>query len=254
MGLTGYLVFLLPTIQPYLAVIAIGLIIIGLVNCFWGYRWLKFAQGSQGFFTGVLAGGVIGLITGVNQPAQALTLVMVGGVTGAAMSLAYNRLAFFLMGGLTGALLILVAMVVTGGVTNLLLVAVGALVGGCLMAVMEDAASMVSTPLLGAWGLTTGLAVLSGLQGRDLAGINKTYENALGGSNLFNLAWLVLAFAGLAIQQGMLRKNLSNQRTSLVKPIPLEPENAGNVAVKLDGGITDKYGNPVKPDDIKKFW
>jgi hypothetical protein len=116
---------------------------------------------------------------------------------------------------------------------------------------MEDAASMISTPLLGAWGLTTGLAVLSGLQGRDLAGINVTYENALGGSNLFNLAWLVFALAGLAIQQGILRKNFSNQRTALVKPLPLEPEDAGNVAVKLSGGITDEKGNPVNPDDIK---
>jgi hypothetical protein len=250
MGLTGYLAFLLPIIQPYMAIIAIGLIIIGLVNCIWGYRLLKIAQGSQGFFAGVVVGGSIGFYSGADDPVQAMVLVIICGVTGLAMSLAYDRLAYFLMGSLTGALLILVTMVLTGGITNLFLVIVGALIGGCLMAVMEDAASMVSTPLLGAWGLTAGLAVLFGLQGRDLAGINATYENLLGGSNLFNLAWLVFAAAGLAIQQGMLRKNLSNQRRSLIKPLPYEPEGASNVVVKLSGGITDKNGNPVSPDDI----
>jgi len=129
-------------------VIGLG-IIIGAIQCFFGYRLFKFVLGLTGF----IVGGVLAASIGYEMSQKevvALLSGLVGGVIGAALMVALYFVGVFLIGAFLGGV-VGVALFATAGINpELAVLLILGVIGGVVALIFQKFMIIVSTAFIGA--------------------------------------------------------------------------------------------------------
>ena len=181
------------TTQSGLATAALISIGLGIVQCFFGYRFFKFVLGLTGFVAcGFLAGS---FAYGVSENEIAAVVIgLIGGLLGAWLFVALYFVGVFLIGAYLGVVLSLMAFAVATTEPHLVLVAIAAIVAGVLAVWIQKFMIMLSTAFGGAWLIVQGVTFFFG------GAANWTFWPSAGQALVTLIGWLVLGAIGLIVQ------------------------------------------------------
>ncbi|MBI4661532.1 MAG: DUF4203 domain-containing protein [Verrucomicrobia bacterium] len=173
-------------------------ILVGVVQCFFGYRIFKVLLGVTGF---VVGGGLAGWLAYANtqEPAIAIVAGLLAGFIGAALLVALYFVGIFLfgaiLGGVVGGAVFAIAQTHPEPVVLLVFVAVG----GVIALISQKLMIIVSTAFSGAWSVVLGIAHIA-----TGAVAPTSFEGLLrpGGRHrvVMILCWLVLGAIGVIYQ------------------------------------------------------
>lgn len=186
----------LPT--AYLGVsLGVG-ILIGVVQCFWGYRLFRFVLGIVGFLIGAALGWAIGL-SFIGEQWGAILGAILGGLIGAGLFSALYFLGVFVMGAFLGAILGATLLGVAGLDQIPVVLIVLAVIGGIIAVVFQKAMIILSTAFSGSWSAVTGIAYFLG-GGYAWAGLAGGLRRTGWPTILVLLAWIALGVVGSVVQ------------------------------------------------------
>lgn len=191
---------------------AILLVAGGALACFAGYRLFRIVFGIYGFFLGaMLASSIVGVSNAVGMVAAAL----LGGLVGALVLV----LAYFVGIALVGAALgVLVAHVVWGQVATgdppALAIVVASILGAIGAMVLQRYVIVVATAFAGAWTIIVGaVAIADNMASGNSARAGTSGDawilyplNPAPGQRWVPVAWVVLGVIGTAVQLGVTAK------------------------------------------------
>jgi len=137
--------------------------ILGVLYCFFGYRFFKIALGITGFIIGYLLTQYLTLSIFEGRSTVAFISSIAGGLIISVISIFIYFVGVFFMGASFGGLLGLSATAFTGGAPLLILVIIMATIGGGLALLFQKHVIIISTAFSGAgsivysaWHLTKG--------------------------------------------------------------------------------------------------
>lgn len=177
----------------------IGLsILVGTLQCFFGYRIFKFILGLLGFLLGFALTVTIGF-NFIQEQVLVLLLGLVGGFIGAAIMVALYFVGVFLTGSLFGGVLGIVLYAVTQSNPDPVAVLLLAVIAGVIALIFQKVMIIVSTGFGGAWIVVIGIAYFV----TDTVYLSNLEHIFLsGGSILYTilLCWFALGIAGVIVQ------------------------------------------------------
>lgn len=179
--------------------VIIGLcILVGALQCFFGYRIFKFILGLTGFLLGGALSGVIGFSFS-QEEAFALLAGLVGGFIGATLMVTLYYAGIFLIGGLFGGILGTVLYAVAESNPEPAVLLILAVLAGVSALIFQKFMIIVSTGFGGAWGVVIGMVYFI-TDAVDLSNLDQTFRS--GGSLLYAilLCWLALGIVGVIVQ------------------------------------------------------
>ena len=181
--------------EVYMVVIIIS-IIIGLLQCFLGYRKFKFILGVLGFMFGAILAGTIGLQIS-EESYIALISGVLGGFVGAALFMVLYYIGIFVMGAALGGGLAYLIISTSSNSESIPLI-VMAVIGGILALVLQKLMIIISTAFGGSWAVVSGVSYFT--TNFDMRRIEYFLRRA--GTQLYVilLCTLVLAICGIVIQ------------------------------------------------------
>ena len=148
-------------LPPIALSVLIGLaIVVGALQCFFGYRLFKFVLGLTGFLLGTALAGYTALLAS-GSALVALVAGLVGGLLGALLLVASYFIGVFLVGAALGCILGIVLLGLTAaGPQPVLLIALGA-VGGIAAVVLQKVVIILATAFGGAYSVVMGSTCLA---------------------------------------------------------------------------------------------
>jgi hypothetical protein len=181
------------TTQSGLAIAALISIALGIVQCFFGYRFFKFVLGLTGF---VACGFLVGAIAYgmLENEIAAVVAGLIGGLLGAWLFVALYFVGVFLVGAYLGVVLSLMAFAVANTEPHLVLVAIAAIVAGVLAVWIQKFMIMLSTAFGGSWLIVQGVTFFFS----DAASWG--FWPSVGHATMTLIGWLVLGAIGLVVQ------------------------------------------------------
>ncbi len=188
------------------ALISIG---VGVVQCFFGYRFFKFVLGLTGFVAcGFVAGTIAYGMTDSEIVGVATGIVV--GILGAWLFVALYFVGVFVIGAYFGAILSLLVFAAAGAEPQLVLVAIGAIVAGILAVAVQKIMIMLSTAFGGAWLIVQGVTFFLGAP----AGWGGFWPSS-GHAAVEIVGWLVLGLVGFVVQwKAQNRREIKMPRTT----------------------------------------
>jgi Domain of unknown function (DUF4203) len=180
------------------SVVIIGLL--GIVNCFWGYRFFRMVLAIVGFFVGA---GVGIALTGGDQQIIIALAALIGGVLGAILFYFLYFVGPFLAGiglGITLGSLIASDLNVAANTANVIII-VSAALGGIVGLILSKYIIMISTAFVGAAQIITAITLL--LPGTHTVGSSVGTIQLLLPQNttlLMSLSIIILAIIGFMVQ------------------------------------------------------
>ena len=173
-------------------------ILVGAIECFFGYRLFKIVLGLIGFLVGSAVASAIA--AGLSQ--QGLIILgagLLGGCVGAALMVLLYFLGVFVVGALLGGILGTVLFALVESQPEPLLLLILAVIAGIVALVFQKLMIICSTGFGGAWSVVTGTAYFT------VGAIDPRHFERLpgaGGNQLYVvlLCWLALGIAGVVVQ------------------------------------------------------
>jgi hypothetical protein len=183
--------------QGTLDLVAVGAIVLGLVQCFFGYRILKIILGITGFILGGLIAGYLAF--GLTQ-SQLFAIIagVIGGLIGGGLAAGLYVVGVFLIGALFGGMAASTLLALGGGTPQGWVVAILAIAAGILAVILQRPMLIVVTSFLGAWWAVTGIAALAGAI--ELGGFQAVPANLMKVGAGWLIGSIVLGVAGLLVQ------------------------------------------------------
>jgi hypothetical protein len=174
------------------------LIGLGLVNCFFGYRFFKVLLGLWGFVAGLAVGLAVARQMHLD-PVPQLFCALVVGLIGAALVSVLYLLGVFLFGAGFGSMVASALLQSWPQLSAWPTVLILALLGGAAALALQRPLIMIFTAFGGAWVVVSGVAALVG--GCPLESLpSRCPITTLGGAPVALGIWLVLSLLGLASQ------------------------------------------------------
>ena len=186
-------------------------ILVGLVECFLGYRLFKLMLALVGFVVGAIgAGGAAYAATGGEGPA-ALIAGLIGGIFGAVLAVVFYFVGIFLLGAALGFVVGATAAASAGDQTALIAGGVLAVLAGILALVVQKFLIILSTAFGGAWSAALGVFGLAHGR-RALMRIVQHPDTMTGGRyTAYVVAWVVLGIVGILVQYGVTARNCDHR-------------------------------------------
>src|SRR5579859_341496 len=181
--------------------------LLGIAECFFGYRFFRLVLAIVGFFVG--AAIAIGLIN-TDQTVVILLVGLIGGLIGATIFYFLYFIGPFLAGIFLGATIgaILAGDLGLSSTGAGILVIIGAVIGGLLGFVLSKYIIMLSTAVTGAAQIVYAVLLLLPsthvIQAADQVQVNLTSTQSV----VVTLIILLLAAVGFAVQVGMNRREV----------------------------------------------
>lgn len=192
--------------------IIIGLtILVGALQCFFGYRIFKFILGLTGF----LIGGALVAAIGSEFSQEVIFIILsglMGGFIGAALMATLYFVGIFLIGAILGSVLGTVLYAVAESQPDPAVLLIIAVLVGIIALIFQKFMIIVSTAFGGAWGIIIGIAYfITGVV--NLSNPEQTFSS--GGKYLYAmlLCWLALGIAGFI-------KQYQFAKTKETQPLP----------------------------------
>ena len=171
----------------------------GLIECFFGYRILRFLLGVLGFIAGAVIFGSLGYELSGGSEIISIAAGIAGGLTGAFITYTLYIVGVFAIGAALG---FMTASYVFG-ILNLnpipyALIAAAALVG-ILAAVLQKPMLIIATAFGGAYAAVAGVSYLIS---KNFDPLDPGFLNTLGEDQLYRMAiiWFGLGVFGLVVQ------------------------------------------------------
>jgi hypothetical protein len=137
--------------------------LLGVVECFFGYRMLKVILGVTGFIVaGVLCAGFVHAILR-NYPLVALLAGLLGGVIGSAMMIGFFVFGVFVLGASLGLLIGEDISILILGSANPFIVVPLVIAGGLVTTIMYKSMIIISTSFIGAYLMVFSVGRLIGM-------------------------------------------------------------------------------------------
>ncbi len=203
----------LPLNEGNLVVSAIVLLLLGIVDCFWGYRFFRIVLAIAGFFVGA---GIAITLVGNAQQAIVILAALIGGIIGAILFYFLYFVGPFLAGiglGITLGGILATDLNVTGSTASLIII-LGAVIGGILGLVLSKYIIMLSTAFIGATQIITAIMLL--LPGTHVVRSAGTVDLLFGQNTsiLMSLSILVLGIIGFIVQARLNQRYLPPTTTA----------------------------------------
>ena len=195
--------------------IGIVLFMIGLAECFFGYKMFKVLNMIKGFFTGGLFCAFIGLAIGAGSALNRITRItdIDAWLSSGEAAVIVGAVIGFLIGGILGALLANVLVMLAVFFQSFV---IGAVFGAVIMAILGNYDLVLITAFVTGLLLAVACCILfkyvkviqTALEGAVLCGV------ILGVFNVFVgiVCAIILCVAGIIVQQMMLKKNAAGNR------------------------------------------
>ena len=175
-------------IENYYNFIVLLGILIGIIECFWGYKLFKFTLAIAGFITGLIAGTKLGYLY-TSRSFISLLFGFMGGVIGALISLVLYYLGVFFVGSLVGYLAGIIIMGTHFFIFSQIILIIFSIVGGILALLFQKFMIIFATSFGGAWSIVNGFAYIMYPMKREFL------------TNYIILTiWIVLGISGFIIQ------------------------------------------------------
>lgn len=180
------------------SLIPVGMLVLGVLYCFFGYRFFKVSLGIAGFVLGNL---LVRYFAASFLEGQATLAIVISIVAGIILSLLFAFIylvGVFAIGSCLGGLLGLAVTVCAGVHPQLILLIVLAIVSGALALLLQKHVIIVATSLSG-----SGLAVVGGWQVARGVKPSTIVENPKSlGREMYAVlgSWLLLTLIGLVLQ------------------------------------------------------
>jgi hypothetical protein len=178
-------------------IIALG-ILVGVIQCFFGYRIFKFVLGMTGFLLGAALAGVVGY----NISQQVITGVfagILGGVIGALLMFALYFVGVFLFGAFLGGVLGATLYGMAGSNPEPVALIILAVVFGLIALVFQKFMIIVSTAFNGAWNVVTGIAYFTA-GSAEPSNLERLFRSRGAALYMMTLCWVLLGITGVIIQ------------------------------------------------------
>ncbi|MGM0745148.1 DUF4203 domain-containing protein [Rhodohalobacter sp.] len=184
--------------QDILYVLVVLGILVGALQCFYGYRIFKFILGLFGF----LLGGVLAAAIGLNFTQEVVVVFLfglVGGFIGAALMTALYFVGVFVIGSFLGGILGVVLYAVAESNPDPVALLILAVIAGVIALVFQKFMIIVSTGFGGSWMVVIGVAFFA-TQAINFSNLNQIFRPD--GSHLYAiiLCWLALGIVGVMVQ------------------------------------------------------
>ncbi len=175
-------------------------ILIGLVNCFFGYRIFKWILLLLGVYTGWALGFVAGLLYLDDLVLALLTAILGGIICGYLMFVLYFAVVF-LLGASLGALLGYLVTVAAGHEQITILLIIPAVIGGVLGLIIQKFMIIATTSFGGANNVVMGAAHFIGvLDWEYLLHHPEMLHKVLASRLVLLLCWIILSVTGMVAQ------------------------------------------------------
>jgi len=186
---------------------AIVLLLGGLISCFAGYRAFRVVLGIYGFFIGALF--VSGLM-GTEHTLWMIGGALLGGLVGALILILAYFVGVALIGALVGAILSNMIWASLGREPAALVVIVFAIAGALAALALQRYVIIGATAFIGAWTIIVGALAMMGNR-MELAAARRSVwlaypMNPAPGSYWVLLVWLALGITGVIVQLGVTAK------------------------------------------------
>ncbi|MBN2070568.1 MAG: DUF4203 domain-containing protein [Candidatus Krumholzibacteriota bacterium] len=178
-------------------------VLFGAVSCFWGYRAFRAVLGIIGFITGAwLAGGVTATFTG-GIGIVALIAGVAGGLIVGSIFVTLYYMGIFIVGAAAGWLSCVMMASMAGNGMNIILFIILAAAGGILAVSFQRFVLTVSTAVIGAWYIVTGILLFfrSALASVVVFRVpGQVVLPDIGSRLIVLLSWFFLALSGVVFQ------------------------------------------------------
>jgi hypothetical protein len=183
----------------------VGALLLGLLNCYFGYRLFLITVGIAGFLIGASIGHMVGAWTG-SWIVGLAAAVMLGLFAGWACMMAYYAF-IFVVGAIGFALASSFVVGLFYPDVHVLIPIVGGLIGGFLSVWLQRIIIIVATAAQG--GLASILAVAALISGEGVSGYRDLFQRFFEGElsrtgglwfYLGIFVWIILAVSGLVVQ------------------------------------------------------
>jgi hypothetical protein len=186
------------------SVVALASIAIGLIQCFFGYRFFRVVLGITGFLLGGLLAGYL-VYHWTTSPLFAVIAGVVGGLIGGFLLGGLYIIGFFVIGAIFGGVAVSALFSLAGSTAPTWLILVLALVCGILAVVLQKLMIVIATAFGGAWWAMSGIASLTGAVKMEQLQLAPLGLQEAGAGWL--LAWLLLGVVGLMVQYSRFRSH-----------------------------------------------
>lgn len=177
----------------------IAAVVIGLIECFFGYRILRFLLGVLGFIAGAVVAGSLGYELSNGSELISIISGIAGGVIGAFIMYTLYVVGVFAIGAALGFMIAsyVFGIMNTGPVTLVLVAAAAA--GGILAAVFRKPMLILATAYGGSYAAVTGVSYLLV---KNFNPLDPEFLNSLGEDQLYRMAiiWFGLGVFGFVVQ------------------------------------------------------
>jgi hypothetical protein len=185
-------------------------IIVGAIQCFFGYRIFKFVLGLTGFILGFAICAAIGY-TISQKEVIALLAGLAGGFIGATLIVFLYFIGIFLIGAFLGG--VLGAALFTGAGYNPepAVLIILAIIVGVIALIFQKIMIIVSTGFGGAWSVVTGIAYFT-TGAIDPTNIEKFFRSEGSKRYAILVCWLALGLVGVIVQRNGVKSLTLNER------------------------------------------
>ena len=173
-------------------------ILVGAVECFFGYRIFKFLLGVAGFLAGGFLAGAIGYHASQDQGFALLT-GLVGGIVGAVLIVVLYFVGVFLLGAALGGGIGAALYANSGSEPEPAVLLILAVIAGAVALFLQKFIIVVSTAFAGAWGVVVGITYFVGGE-IDTTDFERMLQLEAKQCHAMLLCWLVLGIAGILVQ------------------------------------------------------
>lgn len=217
-----------------LTILGIVSLLVGLANCFFGFRIFRVILAIWGFLVGAALGGALGASANHGGSAGFVVGFILGGLLLAALAYGLYLVGVFLMGATIGAAAAAAISSSLGHQTEPVIVLGVAVLVGIAAVILQKPLIIMMTAFGGAWGALIGLLALLGrpeaarameqIRRAGQYGIHRWGEmNPPQFSLTFVVCWLMLGIVGVMVQYGVTSRGYRPPVPPAHKPPPLPP-------------------------------
>jgi Domain of unknown function (DUF4203) len=175
--------------------------LVGVVECFLGYRMLKIVLGVTGFIAGgLLFAGLVHETMG-HRPVFALIAGLVGGVIGGWMMIGLFVFGVFTLGAALGLIVGEAVSISILGLANPMIVVPFVIVGGIAAVIMTKSMVIISTSFIGAYLIVFSIGMFIGMPNTIFRFHQFNGPRSSGGQfDVMLLFCIILGIAGIIVQ------------------------------------------------------
>lgn len=172
---------------------------VGLIECFFGYRILRFLLGVLGFIAGAVVCGSLGYELTDGSEITSIIAGIAGGLAGAFIMYTLYIVGVFAIGAALGFMTASYVFGIMNAAPATIVLIASAVSGGVLAAILQKPMLILATAFGGAYAAVTGVAYLLL---RNFDPLDPEFLNTLGEDQLYRMAiiWFGLGVFGLVIQ------------------------------------------------------